>query len=164
MRQSDKITPPQSEAAGSDDDCRWMKLALDEAGRAAAEGEVPIGAVIVAEGRVLGRGHNMTEALSDVTAHAEMIALTAACQAAGGKYLPRATLYVTVEPCVMCAGALAWGQLGRIVYGAPDAKRGYTRLRAAVSPFHKSTVIRGGVMQEECAAVISDFFRGLRRR
>ena len=106
-------------------DERFMKLALDEARKAEAKGEVPIGAVIVSEGMVIARGHNLTEHLHDVTAHAEMQAITAAAEHLGGKYLQDCTLYVTVEPCVMCAGALGWSQISRIVYGAPDDKRGY---------------------------------------
>lgn len=110
------------------EDEKYMRMALDEAHRAAEADEVPIGAVVVENGKVLGRGHNLTESLCDVTAHAEMQALTAAAGTLGGKYLPKATLYVTVEPCLMCAGALAWSQIGRIVYGAPDAKRGYSTM------------------------------------
>ncbi len=109
------------------DDERYMRMALDEAHRALEEDEVPIGAVVICKGTVVGRGHNLTEALSDVTAHAEMQAITAAAQTLGGKYLTDCTLYVTVEPCVMCAGAIGWSQLPRIVYGASDPKRGYSQ-------------------------------------
>lgn len=143
----------------SDDDRRWMTQALAEARRAAEEGEIPIGAVVVSGNRIIGRGHNMTEQLHDVTAHAEMIALTAASQALGGKYLPDAVLYVTVEPCCMCAGALGWSQIGHIVYGASDPKRGYTSIaRSDRTPFHPKAVIRGGLMEEECAELMRDFF------
>lgn len=107
-------------------DARYMRMALEEARAALQADEIPIGAVIVADGRVIGRGHNMTETLGDVTAHAEMLAITAATQTLGGKYLTGATIYVTVEPCLMCAGAIAWSQLSRIVYGADDPKRGYS--------------------------------------
>lgn len=112
-------------------DARYMRMALEEARAALQADEIPIGAVIVADGRVIGRGHNMTETLGDVTAHAEMLAITAATQTLGGKYLTGATIYVTVEPCLMCAGAIAWSQLSRIVYGAPDPKRGYSTYIAA---------------------------------
>lgn len=146
-----------------EDEC-MMGLALEEARRAAAVGEVPVGAVIVSDGLVIGRGHNMTEALGDVTAHAEMIALTSAAQTLGGKYLPRATIYVTVEPCVMCAGALGWSQIGRVVYGAADPKRGYTSLGSERSPFHPSTTVTAGVRADECAGLMRDFFAARRRR
>lgn len=151
-----KLSPEQPQ------DCRWMNVALNEAMQAAADGEIPIGAVVVDHERVIGRGHNMTEALNDVTAHAEMLALTAATQTLGGKYLPDATLYVTVEPCLMCAGALGWAQVGRIVYGAPDIKRGYSLFTAM--PFHPRAAVTAGVRAEECAAIMSDFFRVRRSR
>jgi tRNA(adenine34) deaminase len=118
---------------------------------------VPIGAVIVSKGRVIGRGHNLTEALTDVTAHAEMQAITAAASTLGGKYLTDCTLYVTVEPCLMCAGALAWSQISRIVYGAPDDKRGYHTM--CTTPFHPKTVVTAGVLQDECAKLMTDFFK-----
>lgn len=138
----------------------FMKLALNEARAAAAEGEVPIGAVVVSRGRVLGRGHNQTEKLRDVTAHAEMLAISAAAQSLGGKYLTDCTLYVTVEPCPMCAGAIGWAQVGRIVIGAPDPKRGYsTILRPGKTPFHPRAVVEEGILQDECAAIVRDFFR-----
>lgn len=143
----------------SDDDRRWMAQALAEARRAAEEGEVPIGAVVVSGGRVIGRGHNMTEQLRDVTAHAEMIALTAASQALGGKYLPDAVLYVTVEPCCMCAGAIGWSQIGRVVYGTPDIKRGYASIvRDGKTPFHPKALVQSGLMADESAALMRDFF------
>lgn len=142
-----------------------MRMALQEARAAAADGEVPVGAVIVCKGRVLARTHNLTERLIDVTAHAEIQAITAAASALGGKYLPDCTLYVTVEPCPMCAGALGWAQIGRIVYGADDPKRGYTRLTlSAPSPssspiLHPRTQVVSGILAEECAALMRDFFK-----
>ncbi len=141
-----------------DDDTRFMRLALAEARLAAAEGEIPIGAVVVCGGRVVGRGHNLTERLSDVTAHAEMQAITAAAQTLGGKYLTDCTLYVTVEPCLMCAGAIAWSQLRRIVYGAPDEKRGYSTLTYD-TPFHSRAEVIAGVLADECASLMRAFFR-----
>lgn len=143
-------------------DERYMRMALAEARRALAEGEVPIGCVIVARGTVLGRGHNLTEALGDVTAHAEMQAITAAAQTLGGKYIdPEATLYVTVEPCLMCAGAIGWSQLRRVVYGASDPKRGYTS-QCGGSPFHPRATVKGGVLADECAALMQQFFKSKR--
>lgn len=142
----------------STDDTRWMREALAEARRAFESDEVPIGAVVVAGGRIVGRGHNMTEALADVTAHAEMLALTAAASTCGGKYLPKATIYVTVEPCIMCAGALGWSQIGRVVYGADDPKRGCASFGPARSPYHPSTVVEGGVLADEAAALMKEFF------
>lgn len=142
------------------DDERFMFAALAEAREAYNAGEIPVGAVVVADGRIIGRGHNLTEQLTDVTAHAEMLALTAAAQTLGGKYLPEATLYVTVEPCLMCAGAIGWAQVGRIVYGASDPKRGYTALTAGSSrsPFHPKATVTSGVMADECAALMRRFF------
>ena len=142
------------------DDERYMRDALREAGQAAAEGEIPIGAVVVCRGRVISRGHNMTERLHDPSAHAEMIALTAATEALGGKYLTDCTLYVTVEPCPMCSGALNWAQLGALVYGAPDPKRGYSLFSPPL--LHPKTEVRRGVLAEECSALVSEFFRGRR--
>ncbi len=143
----------------------FMRQALAEARAAAAEGEVPVGAVVVAGERILGRGHNQTERLSDVTAHAEMIAIGAASQALGGKYLTGCTLYVTVEPCPMCAGAIGWAQVERIVIGCPDAKRGYTTiLRPGATPFHPRAVVAEGVLEGECRALMQDFFRSRRRK
>jgi tRNA(adenine34) deaminase len=138
-------------------DIRYMRMALDEAHKALERDEVPIGAVIVCKGRVIGRGHNLTEALTDVTAHAEMQAITAAASTLGGKYLVDCTLYVTVEPCLMCAGALAWSQISRIVYGASDDKRGYHTMCTA--PFHPKTVITAGVLADECSKLMTDFFK-----
>ena len=139
------------------DDERYMRLALDEAHKALERDEVPIGAVVVARGRVVGRGHNLTETLTDVTAHAEMQAITAAADTLGGKYLTDCTLYVTVEPCLMCAGAIAWSQMARVVYGADDDKRGYHTFCAA--PFHKKTTVTAGVLADECAQLMIDFFK-----
>ena len=142
-------------------DERFMNMALDEARAAIAQDEIPIGAVVVADGMVIGRGHNLTETLHDVTAHAEMQAITAAEVYLGGKYLNRCTLYVTVEPCVMCAGAIAWSQLGRLVFGAKDEKRGYQRY--APEALHPKTAVVSGVLEEECAAMMKDFFKEKRR-
>lgn len=141
----------------SNDDIRYMRMALLEAQAAAAADEVPIGAVITCRGRIIARAHNLTETLTDVTAHAEMQALTAAAATLGGKYLTDCTLYVTVEPCLMCAGALGWSQISRIVYGATDDKRGYHIYCA--NPFHRKTQVTSGVLAEECATLITDFFR-----
>ena len=138
------------------DDIRYMKMALDEAARAYDNEEVPVGAIIVCKGRVIARAHNLTETLTDVTAHAEMQAVTAAANCLGGKYLNDCTLYVTVEPCIMCAGALGWAQLGRLVYGAPDDKRGYRRF--APQALHPKTEVTAGVMEAECADLIKRFF------
>lgn len=142
------------------DDSYFMKQALQEAEAAAEEGEVPVGAVVVCQNRIIARAHNQTERLNDVTAHAEMLAITAATQALGAKYLTDCTLYVTVEPCVMCAGAIGWSQLSTIVYGAPDEKRGYSRF--APQAFHPKAKVRQGVMEKECAELMQQFFR--RRR
>lgn len=138
------------------DDIRYMKMALDEAMRAYDNEEVPVGAVIVCKGRVIARAHNLTETLTDVTAHAEMQAVTAAANCLGGKYLNDCTLYVTVEPCIMCAGALGWAQLGRLVYGTPDEKRGYRRF--APQALHPKTEVTEGVMEAECADLMKRFF------
>ncbi len=138
----------------------FMKEALREAEAARNEGEVPIGAVVVARGRVIARGHNMTERLHDPTAHAEMIALTAATEALGGKYLQDCTLYVTVEPCPMCAAALCWAQTARIVYGAPDPKRGYSLYSPSL--LHPRTEVVSGVLADECGQLVADFFKDKR--
>lgn len=138
----------------------FMRAAISEALKAFDKGEVPIGAVVVAGGRIVGKGHNLVETLSDATAHAEMQALTAAMTAAGGKYLPQCTLYVTVEPCAMCAGACSWAQIGRIVYGAPDQKRGYSVYSNSIP--HPKTEITGGVLAGECAEIMTSFFKNLR--
>lgn len=145
-------------------DERFMRLALAEAMEAYDEGEIPVGAVIVSRGQVIARGHNQTERLTDVTAHAEMIAITSASNNTGGKYLPDCTLYVTVEPCAMCAGALGWSHIGRIVYGASDPKRGYRSYYAPYrTPLHPKTEVIGGVLEEECRGLMVDFFKNLRK-
>lgn len=138
-------------------DERFMRLALAQAQEAFDRDEVPIGAVIVCQGKVIARGHNLTETLTDVTAHAEMQAITSAASFLGGKYLTQCTLYVTVEPCLMCAGALGWSQISRVVYGASDDKRGYHTY--CDRPFHKKTEVVGGVLAEECAKLMTDFFK-----
>ena len=139
----------------------YMRQALAEARAAAAEGEIPIGAVIVCKGRVIARAHNLTERLHDVTAHAEMQAITAASEYLGGKYLTDCTLYVTVEPCPMCAGALGWSQISRAVYGAGDEQRGF--LTYAPRTLHPRTTLQGGVLEEECKALMQEFFRSRRK-
>lgn len=141
----------------TDDDIRFMTMALREAREAARQGEIPIGAVIVSNGMIIGRGHNLTETLGDVTAHAEIQAITAAAETLGGKYLTDCTLYVTVEPCLMCAGAIAWAQIPRIVIGAPDTKRGYSTY-VARKPFHPRATVTEGVLAEECANLMRSFF------
>ena len=138
----------------------YMKQALAEAQKAFDKDEVPIGAVIVCKGRIISRAHNLTETLNDVTAHAEMQAITAAANNIGGKYLNDCTLYVTVEPCPMCAGAIAWAQMGKVVYGATDEKRGYKRL--APNVMHPKTEVTEGICAEECAALMKRFFSGKR--
>ncbi len=143
------------------DDNFYMKQALEEARRAFDEDEIPVGAVVECQGRIIARAHNLTERLTDVTAHAEMQAVTAAAGHLGGKYLTDCTLYVTVEPCVMCAGALGWAQLKRIVYGAPDEKRGYRRF--APQALHPRTEVTSGVMEQECAELMKTFFQQKRR-
>jgi tRNA(adenine34) deaminase len=143
------------------DDLKFMQEALREAREAAAEEEIPIGAVVVSRGRVIAKGHNMTERLHDATAHAEMIAITAATEAIGGKYLEGCTLYVTVEPCPMCAAAMNWSQLGRLVYGAPDPKRGYSLFSPSL--LHPKTEVVSGILAEDCSALVSDFFKERRK-
>jgi tRNA(adenine34) deaminase len=143
-----------------EDNERYMKDALREAETARMEDEVPIGAVIVCKGRIIAKGHNMTERLNDPTAHAEMIAITAATEALGGKYLNECTLYVTVEPCPMCAGALAWSQIGKVVYGASDPKRGFSKFSPSL--MHPKTEIISGVLAEECSTIVTDFFKNKR--
>ncbi|MCD8177235.1 MAG: nucleoside deaminase [Tannerellaceae bacterium] len=135
----------------------FMKQALVEARAAAEEGEVPVGAVLVCNGRIIARAHNQTERLNDPTAHAEMLAITAGVSVLGAKYLTGCTLYVTVEPCIMCAGAIGWSQLSRIVYGAPDEKRGYSIY--APKAFHPKAEVVKGILEEECAAEMTSFFR-----
>lgn len=141
-------------------DEKYMRLALNEAHIALENGEVPIGAVIVAGGSVVGRGHNLVETLCDPTAHAEIQAITAAASTLGGKYLTDCTIYVTVEPCAMCAGALAWSRIGRIVYGAGDPKRGYTTISERI--LHPKTKVQNGVLAAECEKLMTDFFAKLR--
>lgn len=141
-------------------DEKFMREALREAKAAEAEDEIPIGAVIVFAGRVIAKGHNMTERLHDPTAHAEMIAITSATEAMGGKYLNDCTLYVTVEPCPMCAAASAWAQVGRIVYGTSDPKRGYSLFTPSL--LHPKTEVVSGVLAEECGGMVTEFFRNKR--
>lgn len=143
-------------------DEHYMMQALREAKKAFEDDEIPIGAVVVMNEKIIARGHNMTERLNDPTAHAEMIALTSAFNMLGSKYLVDATLYVTVEPCLMCAGALYWSKIARIVYGADDEKNGYKRIAATNWPFHPKTELVRGVMQMECAALMKDFFKNKR--
>jgi len=138
-------------------DQHFMRQAILEAKKAGERDEVPVGAVVVCQGRIIARGHNLTETLTDVTAHAEMQAITAAAQFLGGKYLTGCTLYVTVEPCVMCAGALGWSQIDRIVYGTADEKRGFSRF--APHAIHPKTEVVFGILEDECSALMKDFFR-----
>lgn len=144
----------------STNDERYMRMALDEATRAYQEGEVPVGAVVACGDRVIARAHNLTETLTDVTAHAEMQAVTAAANHLGGKYLTGCTLYVTVEPCIMCAGAIAWAQVGRVVWGADDPKKGFRTYSERV--FHPKTQVVNGVRGAECEALMARFFTALR--
>jgi len=137
----------------------YMMQALKEAKIAFEDGEVPVGAVVVMNEKIIARGHNMVEKLTDPTAHAEMIALTSAFNLLGAKYIPEATLYVTVEPCVMCAGAIYWSKLGKIVYGADDEKNGYKKTAGANWPFHPKTELIRGVLKDECARLMKDFFK-----
>ena len=153
MAEKINISPSQDE--------KYMRMALNEAQHALAKLEVPIGAIVVAGDRVIGRGHNLVETLCDATAHAEMQAITAAMSTLGGKYLSDCTLYVTVEPCVMCGGALAWSQIGRVVYGAADPKRGYSTYSERI--MHPKTEVVAGVLGEECEALMSAFFASLRK-
>lgn len=143
-----------------ENDEKYMREALREARNAAQEDEVPVGAVVVLNGRIIAKGHNMTQRLNDPTAHAEMLALTSAFEAMGGKYLNNCTLYVTVEPCPMCAGALAWAQIGKVVYGAIDPKRGFSRFSPSL--LHPKTQVTAGVLAEECGKLVSEFFAGKR--
>ena len=143
------------------DDTYYMKKALEEAQKAFEEDEVPVGAVIVANDQIIARGHNLVEHLCDVTAHAEMQAITAAANTLGGKYLTDCTLYVTVEPCVMCAGAIGWGQVGRLVYGADDPKRGF--MSYAPLSLHPKTEIVKGVLAQKCAELMQQFFQKKRK-
>ena len=145
-----------------ENDTRYMTMALAEAQKAFAMGEVPVGCVIVADGQVVGRGHNLTETLADVTAHAEMQAITAATNTLGGKYLTQCTLYVTVEPCVMCAGAIGWAQVQRVVYGVSDEKRGFTVY--APKALHPKCTVSSGVLEAECRELMQSFFAKKRGR
>jgi tRNA(adenine34) deaminase len=138
-------------------DEHWMRQALREAEQAFKADEVPVGAVIIAADQIIGRGHNLTERLNDVTAHAEIQAITAAASHLGGKYLRDCTLYVTVEPCPMCAGALSWAQIGRIVFGAFDEKAGYRRIGGRM--LHPKTTVMGGILEAECADLMKAFFK-----
>ena len=147
-------------SAQRSEDEQFMRIALGEAHKALSSNEIPIGCVIVSNNQIIGRGHNLTETLSDVTAHAEMQAITAAAQTLGGKYLPDATLYVTVEPCPMCGGAIGWSQISRIVYGAPDPKRGYATYAPRV--FHPKATVTSGVLEDECRSLIQEFFKSKR--
>ena len=142
------------------DDLRYMQMALAEAQKAYDMGEIPVGCIIVADNQIVGRGHNLTETLQDVTAHAEIQAITAAAATLGGKYLTQCTLYVTLEPCVMCAGAIGWAQIRRVVYGATDDKRGFTRF--APQALHPKCTISTGVMEKECKERVQTFFRNKR--
>ena len=144
-----------------DSDTRYMQLALAEANKALAMGEVPVGCVIVADGQVVGRGHNLTETLADVTAHAEMQAITAAANIMGGKYLKDCTLYVTLEPCIMCAGALGWSQISRVVYGASDPKRGYSTF--SPNALHPKTEVISGILATEALELMQSFFATRRK-
>lgn len=144
------------------DDTYFMKEALRQAQMAYDAGEIPIGAVVTWDTKIIARGHNQTEQLNDSTAHAEMIALTAAFNTLGSKYLPEATLYVTIEPCLMCSGALYWSKIGRIVYGAVDVKNGYKKTTGENWPFHPKTQLTHGVLAEDCAQLMKDFFAARR--
>src|SRR5882672_7582327 len=154
-------------------DEHYMQQALKEAGKAYAEEEIPIGAIIVLNDKIIARGHNQTERLTDCTAHAEIIALTSAFNFLGSKYLPEASIYITVEPCLMCAGALYWSKIGRVVYGADDEKNGYKKyfipcpsveqFGVAPWPFHPKTELANGILKDECAKMMKDFFKEKRK-
>ena len=143
-------------------DEQYMGLAIKEAEKALEKDEVPIGAVLVINDKIIARTHNQVELLNDSTAHAEILSITAAYNSLGSKYLPDATLYVTIEPCLMCSGALYWSKIGKIVFGAYDDKNGYRKYTGEVNPFHPKTKLTGGVLQEECAALMQNFFRSKR--
>jgi tRNA(adenine34) deaminase len=155
MKGRDQLPPAQWQ-----DDERYMREALKQAQYAFDEGEIPVGAVLVANGRIIARSFNQTQTLHDPTAHAEMLAITTACHALGTKYLPTCSLYVTLEPCPMCAGALYWSQIGRVVFGAPDTKRGYHQWTPDL--LHPKTELVQGVLEEQCSEIISRFFKNLR--
>jgi tRNA(adenine34) deaminase len=152
------IRPYLARMIAANTDEHYMRAALREAQQAFERAEVPVGAVVVWGDKIIGRGQNQVERLSDSTAHAEMIALTAAFNAIGAKYLPEATLYVTVEPCLMCSGAMYWSKIGRIVYGADDIKNGYRKFTGHNAPFHPKAELVSGVLREECAVLMRDFF------
>ena len=154
---SETVLQQSGLTAERSEDERYMRIALSEAHKALSSNEIPIGCVIVSQGQIIGRGHNLTETLADVTAHAEMQAITAATQTLGGKYLPDATLYVTVEPCPMCAGAIGWAQISRVVYGAPDPKRGYRTYAPHV--LHAKAKVTAGVLEDECRRLMQEFFK-----
>lgn len=140
-------------------DEQYMRKALTEAEKAYDAGEVPVGAVVVLHDKIIARGFNQVEKLNDCTAHAEILALTAAFNFLGSKYLPEATIFITVEPCLMCAGALYWSKIGRIVYGTRDEKNGYKKTTGTTSPFHRATMVEHGVLKEECQQLLKDFFK-----
>ncbi len=140
--------------------CRYMQEALKEANKALEKDEVPIGAVVVCNGKIIARAHNLTETLNDPTAHAEMQAITMATSYMGGKYLNTCTLYVTIEPCPMCAAALNWAQIGKVVYGAPDKKRGFSLFSPNL--LHPKTVVENGIMEEQCGSIVTNFFKSKR--
>lgn len=142
------------------DDTYFMKQALMEAEAAADEGEVPVGAVIVSNNQIIARAHNQVERLKDVTAHAEILVITAATQALGGKYLTKCSLYVTVEPCIMCAGAIGWAQISTVVFGSSDQKRGYQTF--APNALHPKTIVKSGIMEKECTELMQSFFKARR--
>ncbi len=142
------------------DDNYFMEMAFNQALLALEAGEVPVGAVMVSQNKIIAKAYNQTETLTDVTAHAEILAITSAAQYLGGKYLKDCTLYVTLEPCIMCAGALYWAQLGKLVFGAKDPKRGFTQTQPLVT--HPKTLIRYGIMEEECEELLKNFFKNLR--
>ena len=141
------------------DDAYFMRLALQEAHKAKEQDEVPVGCIVVSESRIVAKSHNLTQTLNDVTAHAEMQAITAAAEYLGGKYLRNCTMYITLEPCIMCAGALSWSQITRVVYGARDLRRGYQHFGLSL---HPKTKVEGGVLEEECSQLLLEFFRSKR--
>ncbi len=143
-------------------DEQYMRLAIKEAEKAFEKDEVPVGAILVIGDKIIARSHNQVELLNDSTAHAEILSLTTAYNALGSKYVPDATLYVTLEPCLMCSGALYWSKIGRIVFGASDDKNGYRKYTGDVNPFHPKTELVGGVLEEECVALMKSFFRAKR--
>jgi tRNA(adenine34) deaminase len=143
-------------------DEQYMRLAIREAEAAYAKDEVPIGAILVLGEKIIARSHNQVELLNDSTAHAEILSLTTAYNALGSKYVPDATLYVTIEPCLMCCGALYWSKIGKLVFGAPDDKNSYRKYTGDTNPFHPKTIVIGGVLQDECAALMKAFFKGKR--